>query len=49
MASLWPLIGIAFSGLYKNSVKFTAAEDFSFKDIFFTAGKVIGFDNVAAP
>lgn len=49
MFSPWPLIGILFSGLYKNGVKFTAAEDFTFKGIFFTVGKQIGFDNVAAP
>lgn len=49
MVSLWPLIGILFSALYKNGVKFTAAEDFTFKDIFFTVGKEIGFDNVATP
>lgn len=40
---------IALSGLYKNGVKFTAAEAFTFKDIFFTVGKEIGFDNVTVP
>lgn len=49
MVSLWPLISVLFSGLYKNGVKFAAAEDFTFKDIFFTVGKEIGFDNITAP
>lgn len=48
MASLSPLISVLFSALLKNGVKFTAAADFTFKDIFFTVGKKNGFDNVAA-
>lgn len=49
MVSLWPLIGILFSKLYKNGVKFTTTEDFTFKGIFFPVGKEIGFDNVTLP
>lgn len=49
MVSLWTLIGIPLSKLYKNGVKFTATEDFTFKGIFFPVGKEIGFENVTLP
>lgn len=49
MVFLWPLIGILLSRLYKNGVKFAAAENFTFEGIFFPVGKEIGFDNVSVP
>lgn len=39
MVSLSPLISVLLSALHKNGVKFTAAADFTFKDIFLTVEK----------
>lgn len=39
MIFLSPLVSVLFSVLHKNGVKFTAAADFTFTDMFFTVGK----------